>query len=145
MRRAMLLTAMLAIGFSSAPAGAAKDYYKWVDEDGVTHYSARPPYNRPSEIVSVTTGERSSVPAASATQNGSSSADGSASETRTAATESEKIKDPLRCENARSNLEVLQNNAKVRMKDEEGNIHYLTQEEKAEKIRESQQAVEESC
>lgn len=147
MRRAMLLTAMIAIGFSSVPAGAARDYYKWTDDEGVTHYSARPPHNRVAEVVSVTTGERTAVPASGSdsSQGSSASTPDTESDTQTAATDPAKLKDPERCQNARDNLEVLSNNAKVRMRNESGDIHYLTEEEKAEKSREFQKAIDESC
>lgn len=34
-----------------APAGAAKDVYRWVDEHGAVHYGEKPPENKPAKIV----------------------------------------------------------------------------------------------
>ncbi|GAA5111782.1 DUF4124 domain-containing protein [Alloalcanivorax gelatiniphagus] len=45
--RALLTAALLAL---AAPALAAK-YYKWVDENGVTHYDTRPPQGGSAEEV----------------------------------------------------------------------------------------------
>lgn len=142
MRTAMLLIFILAAGLTSVTALAAKDYYKWTDEEGVTHYSARKPYDRESESISIKTGEPSAVPANSA--RNTEQARGTTSESNETA-EEQRLADPERCEAARSNLEVLRNNAKVRMKDENGEIHYLNEEEKAERMQEFQQAVDESC
>lgn len=142
-RSTIFLTAILAAGLISVAAVAAEDYYKWTDDEGVTHYSARKPHNREAEAISIRTGERSTVP------TGSSSGEKQPSQrpaaTENTETDNTKLVDPERCKVARSNLDVLRNNAKVRMKDENGEIHYLNEEEKAEKAREFQQAIDESC
>lgn len=140
MRTAMLLSVILLAGLTSVPATAAKDYYKWTDDEGVTHYSARRPHDKDAEVIRVSTGERVSVPASS-----SSAASGANSGSTQTSSTAENMKDPERCEAARENLDVLRNNAKVRMRDENGDIHYLSEDEKAEKSREFQQAIDEAC
>lgn len=139
MRTVLILSAVLLVGMSAAHA--ARDYYKWTDESGVTHYSARKPHNREAEVISVRTGQPVATTPASTPRNSTSQ------DPRTASTgeTDTSLKDPERCETARNNLETLRNNAKVRMKDESGEIHYLSEEEKAEKIREFEEAARESC
>ncbi|MGQ9425497.1 DUF4124 domain-containing protein [Gilvimarinus sp. F26214L] len=141
---AKLLTVFLATALISLPTLAAKNYYKWTDEDGVTHYSARKPHDQSADVVSVATGRPAPASDSQAPSPDKARNDEPAGNNR-AQSESGNLKDPERCEAARNNLEVLRNNAKVRMKDENGEIHYLSEEEKAEKSREFQQAVDESC
>jgi hypothetical protein len=38
-------------GIPAAPAGAAEDVYRWVDERGAVHYGEKPPNNKPAKIV----------------------------------------------------------------------------------------------
>lgn len=40
--RAVLGGVLLAVGLAQAPAGSATTLYKWVDDDGVVHYSDQP-------------------------------------------------------------------------------------------------------
>lgn len=143
MRTAMLLMLIIGTGLTSGVAIAAKDYYKWTDEEGVTHYSARKPHNRVSESISIRTGERTATPASSRSGNAEQARETASENTQTA--ENQGLVDPERCEAARDNLKVLRDNAKVRMQDENGEIHYLSEAEKAEKTQEFQQAVDESC
>ncbi|MEX1033042.1 MAG: DUF4124 domain-containing protein [Cellvibrionaceae bacterium] len=151
MRIALLLALILSSGLSSMSALAAQDYYKWTDEEGVTHYSARRPHDQPAETISVTTGRRVERPANGEDTGGRGSNSGQnrnrqAGANGTAGSDQDQVlKDPDRCEAARSNLEVLRNNARVRMQTEDGEIQYLSEEEKAQKVQEFEQAAAESC
>lgn len=151
MRCAMFLGLLVTASWLAGPAQAAKDYYKWTDENGVTHYSARKPYNRDAEVVSVATGQSTPVQAApsegedSTAGTGNAGTDGSSGSPSPGQSQEQTLKDPERCKAARSNLEVLRTNAKVRMQSENGEIHHLSEEEKEKKVQEFQQAVEESC
>lgn len=146
MRPALLISLMVAASCAASWAAAATNYYKWTDEQGVTHYTARKPHNRDAEIISISTGVSTPVPAGSST----------ASEAATAGTQrpaapakstqvSTDLKDPERCEAARKGVDVLRNNAKVRTRGDDGEVHYLTEEEKAEKMGEFEQAIREAC
>lgn len=45
-----IITILAAIVLASSPA-AANTFYRWVDDNGVTHYAERPPEGRASEAV----------------------------------------------------------------------------------------------
>ncbi|MCW8196114.1 DUF4124 domain-containing protein [Proteobacteria bacterium 005FR1] len=140
MRMVLILSAILAAGMPLA--NAATNYYKWTDEKGVTHYSARKPHDREAEVIRVSSGQ--TVPAAA--ESKSQSAAKTVQAPRGGSTgPADNLKDPERCETARNNLETLRANARVRMKGEDGEIRYLSEEEKAEKTQEFEQAVAESC
>lgn len=146
-----ITVALLAFGGTSAYA--AKNYYKWVDENGVTHYSERKPHDRDAERISVATGRSAAPEASEASSNANSNAGNAASKasqgetpnTAVAANDAVDTKDPERCAAARQNLKVLQENARVRLKAEDGSFRFLDENEKAEKAREAQDAINEAC
>ncbi|TQV71208.1 DUF4124 domain-containing protein [Exilibacterium tricleocarpae] len=143
----LALTVMLAgLGIATASAG---EVYRWVDDDGGINYTAHPPKNRPSEKVMKfkKRGKTASTPAgdsASATAP-AQPRQPAAGDPLTARAEPTKNRDPERCNIARKNLETLRQNARVRIKEAEGEFRYLTPEEHSERIKESQQAIDESC
>ncbi|MFA5496140.1 MAG: DUF4124 domain-containing protein [Porticoccaceae bacterium] len=54
----LLATTLLTL-WLTAPGAEAGKVYKWVDTDGLTHYSARPPAEGGAETVNIRTGEAS--------------------------------------------------------------------------------------
>lgn len=127
---------------------AADDYYKWVDENGVTHYSARKPHGIESESVSVLTGQ-SRAQAQSNDQAGSTAA-GSGSGNNNGGGEGADQdpaanKDPERCRIAQENLRIMNENARIREKTDDGSFRYLSPEEIAERKKTSQQIANETC
>jgi hypothetical protein len=139
-RRILLLA--LITGLISSSAFAAKNYYRWVDENGVTHYTARKPYNVDSEAISVTSG----LPRDESGQQIQLEDEEPSAENESQATAaSADNKDPERCEVAKSNLKILNESARVREKDPDGNFRYLSEEEKNERKKIAEQAIAESC
>jgi hypothetical protein len=141
MRMVLILAAVLFTGIPLAQA--AQDYYKWTDENGVTHYSARKPHNQAAEVISIKTGQRVAVPAPS--QRSTSTGPSTETARQSSGGSGGNLKDPERCKNAQDNLETMRSNARVRMREENGEIRYLSEEEKAQKIQEFEKAMAESC
>ena len=140
--RHILTTALLA-GLISTSAYAAKNYYKWVDAEGVTHYSARKPLDVDSQIISVSTGlprDDNGQPV----QIDDEPNAGNPQAQATAAVE-EDLKDPERCEAAQSNLKIINENARIRERLEDGTLRYLSQEEINDRKARAQKAIDESC
>ena len=144
------LALVLALGFLSGPVYAAKSYYKWVDEDGVTHYTERKPNGQNSEAISVSTGlprDDNGQPIQLEDQTGDQGAEG----TQTAAAGSDAAedpnanKDPERCEVAKKNLKIITENNRIREKDEKGNFRFLNPDEIDERKKAAEQAIKESC
>lgn len=104
MRRIFVTVVLLALAL---PAAAAGKYYKWVDQNGVTHYDTTPPKDQQ------TTEVRASARAAAPAEVSSPvAAPDAAAESTAAAAPANKV-DPQACENARANLQTLKTNPKI--------------------------------
>jgi len=100
---AMLLTLV-------AASATAEKFYKWVDKDGVTHYTSTPPLNQKASEVKASgsapkPAEEQAQPAAPDTFPGGADA--------ALADEAQKQAREKNCATARGNLSTLQNSAKV--------------------------------
>lgn len=115
---------------------SAEDYYKWVDDQGVTHYGERPPKNTTASKGKTQTGHSTHTPYV-VTQDTEASA--------TTATHTENQKDPERCKAAKSNLDIINTSARIKVKGDDGEFSYLSPDEIAKRKQDAQQAVKESC
>jgi hypothetical protein len=115
---------------------SAEDYYKWVDDQGVTHYGERPPKNTTASKGKTQTGHSTHTPYV-VTQDTEASA--------TTATNTENQKDPERCKAAKSNLDIINTSARIKVKGDDGEFSYLSPDEIAKRKKDAQQAVKESC
>ena len=114
----------------------AEDYYKWVDEHGVTHYGQRAPKNTKTSKGTTQTGHSEpSIYTAPKKDEVS----------ETAEEEQQSLKDPMRCKAAKSNLETIKTSSRIKVKGEDGEFSYLSQDEIAKRKQEAQKAVDESC
>lgn len=139
-----LAACFLASGFLSSDALAAKKFYKWVDEKGVTHYSERPPRGQKSQQITTYTGRGTPPPppktsAADKEKQDSEKADATANE------QAEPIKDPKICSSARKNLDILDRSNRVRLRGENGELVTLSNEEKESQRKTALKAVKEHC
>lgn len=138
--RMFLALLVLAAGFSST-LHAADSYYRWKDERGNMVVSDRPPEasieyevfsTGSSRFRRVSPGE-GAVPAETTSRPGNrfqarDKAEDDAS-MDTAAVEVLPEKDPEICDRARQNLETLETAARIRVRDEAGELRYLTGDE----------------
>lgn len=132
----LLILAMLA--FSGA-GHAAEKIYRWVDDEGVTHFTAHPPKNRESELVRVQTGRSDPVKAPE------TSPDREQDRTdQNNAARQQSRDDAYRCSIAQENLKILQTSARVQVQ-EGGEIRYLNEEEQRERAEQARQIIDESC
>lgn len=147
MNRLQVFTVAIAlISVIGVPSSmAAKNYYKWTDEDGVTHYSAQKPHNKDSEKISVSTG----LPTATSTDGNKIEATTTESKpARAIPKKSDDLasaKDPERCTAATERLKTLTDYERVRVIGDDGEARILSKEEKAEKTAEAQKAIDEDC
>jgi hypothetical protein len=112
---ALLITLALCSGIA-APAAAATKMYKWVDENGVVHYSATPAEETKTEEVQIRPGPGAGAPGEIAV-----------------------IADPAevaRCAQVRKNVELLLDpSRKLDIKDADGNVRPMTREEKEPQLK----------
>lgn len=114
---------------SGRPVFAA-DLYQWQDENGVEHFTDKPPLGKNAKKVKVKTTKPS----------------GSAAQTDDEQISSDqKNPDAERCESERKRLQVLQSNLTVRMRGQDGSMRELNEQEMQEEIAFSQAAIERFC
>lgn len=99
---------------------AADTFHRWVDENGVTHYSKIAPSGRTSETVNVATGTTQAT---------------ATSTTETTAESSTDVIQSQWCQQHKKNLAILKNKNRVQREDpESGEMHILTESERAKMI-----------
>lgn len=142
--RPALAVAAVAFGILSNPVVAADEYYRWVGEDGVTHYGSRPPEGVQAEKIS-TYGGSKKAPAKSSTY---STYDDT---TKTQGPQTEEQKQALamrkeQCEQEQARLNKLQSpGTRIRMQNDDGTSRYLTPEEISQEINSSKEFIGQAC
>lgn len=138
--RMILLTASLLVGLS--PTCMAGQVYKWVDAQGVTHFSSQPPQGTEATTVIKSTAPAGKPPAppSGGTIGNQKAID---EEVKKQVAEQEAQLKTF-CEQARTNLAQLQNNPRLR-EEVEGEIRRLTEEERRQRIDETRKQIEEHC
>lgn len=138
----------------------AAKYYKWQDAEGVTHYGAQPPSGSIAETVNVTTGHvkpvdsnASAKPRPADTPKTAKVKNNGATQKNSKSENSEdKIPTEIReqneknCAQARKNLDVLNNRARVQITDEAtGKLRYLTPDEHASWMLDAKDQIKAFC
>lgn len=143
-----ILPALVLLCFSIASHGAI---YKWVDENGVTQFSQFPPSQQEAERV------RGAAPPAedpdAALERLQQKLDGfdqrreteSDSREDQAAQQEQQALRQRNCEAARHNLEILARGGRTRIRTESGEVTYLTEEQRQERLETARKAVQENC
>ncbi|MBW7473111.1 DUF4124 domain-containing protein [Marinobacter sp. M216] len=146
-KKILTLTLLLAVvpGISMSAS-----VYKWTDENGVTHFGDRQPNGKQSEKVNV----RSGTTAKSASKKQSPQerlSEVQKDQENDAVTRREAAENEARskqraanCETARSNLEIIDSNARIRVQDN-GEQRYLSPEEIADQRQKFQEIADENC
>lgn len=137
---------LLAVGTSSVLAGM----YKWVDEQGVTHYSQNPPPGGKAQAI-----KPPPTPADSETAVKRLEAQRQEAQKRREAgqrdaresqknAESQAIREES-CRLAQKNLGTLEAHSRVAVQDADGNMKRLSEEERQAQLAEAKKQVEEYC
>lgn len=129
-----------------SPMAQAGQIYKWVDAQGVTHFDAQPPVGNAATAVDTVKPVAAPPPAA---PKAATAADGAAQQKaldnqvkRQVAEQEQQIE--KFCTGARTNLAQLKNNPRIRQ-DVDGELKRLNEEERQQKITETQQMIDEHC
>ncbi len=126
--------------------------YKWVDDEGNVHYSQQRPANTSSERMKVqqyapkdTSSYKRPSFKSSDTQTAKSpkaEEDEPEEEKETRAEKKQRMAD---CEQIRNNLASMESRGRIRSKDADGNITYLSDKEKQARITKSKATLSKSC
>ncbi|MDF1822513.1 MAG: DUF4124 domain-containing protein [Alcanivoracaceae bacterium] len=142
MKKTLLpLIAALAV-LAAAPAAHADKFYKWVDEDGVTHYGATPPENDDTEEVrtynSASSDQGQSIKRLQQSREAAAAERAAREREQEEARREKQEPDAVlkeRCETYRNNLKLLQERPVVRTRDPDtGEETVLTAEERQARI-----------
>lgn len=143
--KTLILTLLLAATPSMAMSASV---YTWTDEQGVTHFGDRQPPGTRAKTLNVRSGTSSG--------NGRSSPQKRLSELQeqqqknaeqkqeTVVETANRKQRVANCENARSNLKVIESNARIRIEDN-GQMRYLSPEEIAEQRSKLEKIAAENC
>jgi len=145
--RRMIITSSLLLAMSAT--AMASQVYKWVDEKGVTHFSAQPPQGQ--QATSVNTATPQPKPAAAEASKAAPTFESIADPEQAAI--DEKVKQEVAakeaerkkyCADVRTNLAQLENNPRVRV-EVDGEIRRLSEEERQTRITEAQKSISDNC
>ena len=136
------LTYLVLVVATSLNAGAI---HKWVDENGTVHYGDSPPAQTKSEnirVLSAPSNPGKALPRLNQPNANQQSAAGTSGEQPPQASA-----DQARefCNLARQDLEVINNNSRIKLKMNDGTTRYLTDEEIAERRTQAESEVERYC
>ena len=140
-----LLAAYLAVGLNIFNVAAGEVYYRWSDAQGNPVHSDRPP-PKGTDYEVITTGSsfRREVDAAEGAVP--LEVKPSASNQFEAVTDNNAIKkNPEFCARARDNLEQLDTKARIRARNDQGEVRYLSEEEKENERKKAQDAISAYC
>ncbi len=144
------------------PASAEEDYYTWIDENGVVNYSERNPQGYDARYVNSRdvrfgyNNQRSTFPPPQEGEDEPSNQDPEPDletdqefQQEMAQIEADKARNAeirkSNCRVAQVNLEKLANYARIRVEDDNGDVRFLTDEEKAERMSAARQSVRDNC
>lgn len=145
--RRMIITSSLLLAMSAT--AMASQVYKWVDAQGVTHFSAQPPQGQ--QATSINTATPPPKPAEPVESEAEPTFDSIADPEQAAI--DKKVKQEVAakelerkkyCENMRTNLSQLENNPRLRT-EVDGETRRLTEKERQQRISDAQKAIATNC
>ncbi len=146
-RKILVLSLLMAVVPGTAMSASV---YKWTDDKGVTHYGDHQPTGTSAEKVNVRSGTSSKASDGRQSPQERLSdiqeqQESQAKERReTAVQEANRKQREANCATARSNLKIIDSNARIRV-EENGEQRYLSPEEIAEKRATFEEIVEKNC
>jgi hypothetical protein len=145
--RRMIITSSLLLAMSAT--AMASQVYKWVDAQGVTHFSAQPPQGQESTSVNTAAPppkpdvveEKKAAPTFESIADPEQAAIDAKVKQEVAAKEIERKK---YCDDVRSNLSQLENNPRLRI-EVDGETRRLSEVERQKRITEAQKSIADNC
>lgn len=136
-----VLTLVAAVFIAGIAAGQQEqDIFTWTDEEGVRHFSAYPPIDREYERVETRSGTARAGSPATETEDAQPP---EVPEMRQSQPDPEVVAE--RCEQARSNLELLQQDGPAVLRQEDGDPTPLDDDQRQDLIEETEQFIEQWC
>lgn len=139
-------------------AQAGQDFYKWVDERGVTHYSQSPPEGMTKDSKVQTVNVRTRIPVdadqaiadlerkradSAKDREGASKVESGKQKTQQADAR-QREQNKANCEQWKKDIETLQK-PNIREDDGSGNVRVMTEEDKQKRLEQTQKYIQEYC
>ncbi len=127
---------------------SAGEYYKWVDDKGVTHFSERPTQTEGVEKIKTSVRQPTAEEKAKIEEKAEIEEKAKTEEiaAATAVAQSEHTEqDQIRCTDSQERLKSLASGSRIRMDDGKGGFYYLDQQQVTQEVQKTRQAIEESC
>ncbi len=150
MKRLSIITWLTLALFIAATANAAK-VYKWVDEEGITHYDEQAPKGKDYQQITTSGAPPSDSAKAQKKLAENREQNATKKETQLDFETQKKMRDEQarvrqeNCKNAQANLTTLKQNARIRMLGEDGEFHYLSEEDKQKQMENAQAIIDDNC
>lgn len=142
----LLISLLIATPFISSAA-----IYKWVDEEGNVNYSQEKPKETKSERMKVDTApsiDRSTYKKPS-TKTKEQTTEKTSPDTKDAEKDKKKGKSAKNndsgCKAAKANLNTMRNSGRVRQKDKDGNVSYMSDEQKQARMKQEMDYIKNNC
>lgn len=149
--RTLLINCLLLIPLLISTGAQAGKFYKWVDEEGVTHYTETPPENSQSTVIKTQGKTPKNADHANsrleATRKSLEEAIDKRKEKKEAGkldVENAKVKQK-NCETAKNNLKILLEHGRIKEKGEDGEYKMLADEKRQERIQKARDRIKEFC
>ncbi len=139
-----LLIPALILTSSSYAAGIQK----WVDDNGQVHYGDSPPAKTKTESVRVSrppSNPGKALPRFTGSQDDETAAAEDGANTPSAPAETSEEVAQNQCEQAKKDLSTLNRTSRVRLRMDDGTIRYMTDEERAERKKLSEEDIQQFC
>jgi hypothetical protein len=146
--KTIISISLLALSLTAGQSQAAEDgYYKWVDDRGRPTHSDRPPPSGVAyEFIAKDGGLRRQVTAEESKASPvPKTPDPVANSQPVSEEEGAVVQNSAYCDQARANLDTLNSKARVRIRDGDGNIRFLTEEEKAAQRQKANDLIDVHC
>ncbi len=141
---AIIAIVLLGLAFvGSVSSQENRDIYTWTDEEGVRHFSAYPPQGIPYEIVEGLSGVRVTPPPPPTEAQEANEEMPQIPEMRETAPDPEVV--AARCEQARTNLNLLRQDRPAILRSEDGDPTPLEGERRQEMIEETEAFIDQWC
>lgn len=130
----------IAVLLSIIPVAGAAEVYKWIDEDGVTHYSQQPPPEGAETVITPDSEPQSAAEGSpdAAGEDGNGNADDADGDG-----DQETIADF--CNELRDREDILESDRPIRIKAEDGTLTELDDEGRAQRLERIQGQLQDHC
>jgi hypothetical protein len=151
MKKLIIATTSVVILLGAGTAPADK-IYKWTDAEGNVHYGSEKPVDAPVEQINVKTGLTGTNTGAEALDKLKQETDDEAQRIREEGIPEQPPVPSLpmkevkrRCATAKQDLATIQSRGQLKERDEQGNISFVGEEERQQRIKQAKQQIKEYC